>query len=49
MVADQLTSQKAFNFLKKKLEELPENAFITCIFISDGEDNDLETLEKRIQ
>lgn len=37
-----------FELLEKQLKNVPGNTDVTVLFISDGEDNNLHTLEKRI-
>jgi len=40
---------RAFAALEKKLETLPQDTSVTVIFISDGQDNDVRSLENRLQ
>jgi len=39
----------AFEAFEKHLETLPHDQNITAIFISDGQDNQMNTLEARLQ
>lgn len=38
----------AFSVFEKHLNELPKETNITTIFISDGQDNNLNTLDERM-
>ncbi|EGR31807.1 zinc-binding dehydrogenase family protein, putative [Ichthyophthirius multifiliis] len=40
---------EAFKMLEQKVQNIPIDEDITVIFISDGEDNNMDTIEKRFQ